>query len=108
MGEIDKSFVGNQVLNWDFLDTQDESAVSNVLIKNGSSFFVLGIRKYSFLRWLHFDFQVRIFLKNGLDVLGNEGSPPFPDAFILTTNADEISLFHDISYYFPKNNEPYL
>lgn len=108
MGKIDKSFVRNQVVNWDLFNSKDECAVGDVFIKDRSGLFILSIGENSLLRWLHFDFEVFVFLQNNFNVFGNERSSSLPDAFVLSTNADEVSLLHDIFNYTRRITQSYI
>jgi hypothetical protein len=108
MGKIDKSFVSNQVVDRDLFNAKDECAVGDVFIKDRSGFFILSIGENSLLRWLHFDLEVFVFLQDDFNVLGDERGSSLPDAFVLSTDADEVSLLHDIFNYTRRITQSYI
>lgn len=51
-----KRFVGDEILNWNFFNSEDQTAVRDVLFNDCASIFVFVIFKNSFLRRLHLNF----------------------------------------------------
>jgi hypothetical protein len=69
MGEVDKSFVRDEIFDGYLFDTQNEGAISDIFIDDGPSALVFPIREHAFLRWLNFDAQMPMLLQNFFHLL---------------------------------------
>lgn len=75
-------------------DAQNQGAIGDVLVEDGSGLLVLGIGKDSFHGGLNFNLEMGVFGKDFLDLFGDEGSSSLPYTFVLSTDSNPIGLLH--------------
>ena len=75
-------------------DAQNQGAVGDILVENGSGLLVLGIREDSFHGGLNFNFKMGVFGEDLLDLFRDEGSSPLPYTFVLSADSNPICLLH--------------
>lgn len=55
-----ESRVGNELIDWNFLDTNDYVALAEVLADHGALLLVLVVRKNPLFRWLNDDLNILV------------------------------------------------
>jgi hypothetical protein len=94
MREINKSFVGDQLLNGHLLNAQNNRTLADVFAQNCPSSLILVVRENSFLRGLHDNFDIWVFGEDLLDIPRSERSPALPHAFVLPANTNQVDVLH--------------
>lgn len=94
MWKVEEGLVRNQLLDWYFLNAQDERALCEVLIEDSPCLFVLMIGKDPLFGGLNDERNMRMLGKNLLDVARSQWSSSLPYALVLATDTDQIFALH--------------
>lgn len=98
MGENHVSFIGDEFVRRNLFDSQNEISMIKLLLNNSATFFVLEIREDSLFGGLYNDCNIRMFLKNLLDMSRDKRGSPLPHAFVLPPDSYRVNLLiHFIS-----------
>jgi len=98
MRKIEESFVGNELINRDLLDSQNDRTLTDILSQDGARLFILVVRKNPLLRGLHHDLDSRVLFKDLPDIAGGEGSSALPHALVLPANPNISGVLHGLVF----------